>query len=77
MKKIPIEEQEYGKLILLSEADTDRHVSEILNKYDDLLNQTHANFEDLVLEYAMEVKGTLVHASTFLYALLAVRILCK
>lgn len=72
MKKIPIEEQENGKLNLLSEADTDQHVGSILSKYSDLMSGRYCNFEDLVLQYAMSTKGSLAQATTFLYALLAV-----
>ena len=72
MKKIPIEEQENGKLNLLSEADTDQHVGNILSKYSDLMSGRYSNFEDLVLQYAMSTKGSLAQATTFLYALLAV-----
>lgn len=42
-------------------------------EYKDLESGKFHNFEDLVFSYALKTKHSIVHASTFLYALLAVR----
>jgi hypothetical protein len=71
MKHIPIEEQENGRLILLSEADTEAHVNALLDKYKEVGAGKYHDIEDMIFQYALQEKKSLVHASTFLYALLA------
>lgn len=41
-------------------------------KYNDLQSGKYSNLEDLVFFYAMDTKNSVVQASTFLYALVAV-----
>ena len=50
IKKIPVnaEEQEDGKLKFLSEEDTELHINNIMNDYEDIHKGKYQNFEDLV-----------------------------
>lgn len=48
MKQIPIEEQENGRLILLSEADTEMHVNALLDKYKEVGAGKYADIEDMI-----------------------------
>lgn len=77
IKKIPVEadEQENGKLKFLSEEDTEVHINNIMNDYEDIYKGKYQNFEDLVFSYAIKIKGSIVQASTFLYSFLAVIII--
>lgn len=62
IKKIPIdaEEVDNGKLKFLSEDDTELHISNIMNDYEDINKGKYKNFEDLVFSYAIKVKGSIV-----------------
>jgi DNA/RNA endonuclease G (NUC1) len=62
IKKIPIdvEEVDNGKLKFLSEDDTEVHISNIMNDYEDINKGKYQNFEDLVFSYAIKVKGSIV-----------------
>lgn len=62
IKKIPIdaEEVDNGKLKFLSEDDTELHISNIMNDYEDINKGKYQNFEDLVFSYAIKVKGSIV-----------------
>jgi hypothetical protein len=44
-------------------------------KYNDLMNSGQCSFDNLLFQYAMKEKMTVVDASTFLYALFAVSFL--
>ena len=50
IKKIPVnaEEQEDGQLKFLSEEDTELHINNIMNDYEDIHKGKYQNFEDLV-----------------------------
>ncbi len=57
---------------LLTEQETEQHIDSIFMEYKDLENGKFLNFEDLAFSYALKTKNSIVHASTFLYAFLAV-----
>lgn len=44
----------------LSEEDTELHISNIMNDYEDIIKGKYQNFEDLVFSYAIKVKGSIV-----------------
>lgn len=47
MKVIPIEEQENGRLILLTEQETEQHLNALLDRYKDLGAAKYKSIEDM------------------------------
>jgi|LauGreDrversion4_2_1035121.scaffolds.fasta_scaffold1429055_1 hypothetical protein len=67
MKLLPIEEQENGKLKLLSEEETDLHVEGLLSCHRDIETQKYKSLDDVLFHYFLKHKETAVVTSTFIY----------